>query len=114
MPDDGLAGFPCIREITSDDAVAAASLSAELGYPVSAEEMIRRLESRLSRADHAVYVACRDGKVIGWIDLVVAHHLAAEPLAPRSRGWWWHLKSGAGALRVCWWRGRSNGHASMG
>lgn len=70
---------PLIREITPDDAAAAANLSGELGYQVSAEAMRPRIESLLGRPDQAIYVACLSGKVVGWIDLAVNFHLASEP-----------------------------------
>jgi GNAT superfamily N-acetyltransferase len=69
------------REITPDDGASAARLSGELGYPVSPEEMQRRIESLARMPDHAVYVACISGEVVGWIDLTVAHHLQSEPRA---------------------------------
>jgi GNAT superfamily N-acetyltransferase len=70
-----------IREITAADATAAARLSGELGYPVSPEEMRRRIESLVGMPDHAVYVACISGEVVGWIHVSVSHHLQAEPRA---------------------------------
>ncbi len=69
------------REITAGDAAAAARLSGELGYPVSSEEMKRRLESLARMPNHAVYVACIAGEVVGWIHVRVSHHLQAEPRA---------------------------------
>lgn len=68
-----------IREITPDDAPAAAILSAELGYPVSPDVMLQRIGFLLNQADHAIYVACLAGNVTGWIDVGIAHHLASEP-----------------------------------
>jgi predicted N-acetyltransferase YhbS len=68
-----------IREIAIGDAEAAARLSGEFGYPVETaviEERIRRLTSL---PDHAVFVACLDGSVVGWIAAGVVHHLQAEP-----------------------------------
>ncbi len=70
-----------IREITGADAAAAALLSGELGYPVSVEEMARRIESLTGRADHAVYVACLGPKLVGWIDVGATQHLQSEPRA---------------------------------
>jgi GNAT superfamily N-acetyltransferase len=69
------------REIIATDAEPAARLSGELGYPVSSEEMKRRIESLARVPDHAVYVACISGEVIGWIHVQVAHHLQAESRA---------------------------------
>lgn len=69
------------REITVPDAAAAARLSAELGYPVPSEEMKRRIESLAGMPDHAVYVACLSGEVVGWIHVHVSHHLQADSRA---------------------------------
>jgi GNAT superfamily N-acetyltransferase len=69
------------RKITATDAAAAAQLSGELGYPASFEEMKRRIESLARMPEHAVYVACVSGEMVGWIHVHVSHHLQAEPRA---------------------------------
>lgn len=71
--------IPIIREITPDDALAAANLSGELGYQTSAEAIRQRIESLLGRPDQTVFVACLSGEVVGWIDLAVTWHLATDP-----------------------------------
>ena len=71
--------IPLIREITPDDAAAAAVLSGELGYQVSPDVVRQRIESLLGLPDQAIYVACLSGNVVGWIDLAVSRHLASEP-----------------------------------
>jgi GNAT superfamily N-acetyltransferase len=68
-----------IREMTPADAVDAASLSAELGYPVTTEAMENRLKQFTELEDHAVFAACRQGRVVAWIDVSIAHHLQSEP-----------------------------------
>ena len=68
-----------IREITLADAAPAAELSGELGYPTSPAVMRQRIASLAP--DHAVYVACLAGKVAGWIDVSVTHHLQSDPRA---------------------------------
>lgn len=70
-----------IRDITADDAAAAAALSEELGYPVSAPAMRARIEQLIAGSDHGVFVACRDGDVIGWIHVSAVQHLQADPRA---------------------------------
>ena len=72
---------PFIRDITIDDAEAAARLSGELGYPVSTEEMRGRLQRLKCLQDRAVYVACLSTGVAGWIDVGMVHHLQAETYA---------------------------------
>ncbi len=68
----------CVRQIAITDAEAAARLSAELGYPVSPEEMQKRIREVANLAEHAVYVACVANVVAGWIDVGIVHHLQAE------------------------------------
>lgn len=70
-----------IREITPEDAPAAAELSGQLGYPVLPETLRTRIEFLTSQPDHVIYVAVIAERVVGWIDLSIAHHLAAEPRA---------------------------------
>jgi GNAT superfamily N-acetyltransferase len=72
-----------IREADRADAAALASLSGELGYPVSREEMEARLDIMARVPEHAVLVACEggtaakagSGRVIGWVDVGIAFHL---------------------------------------
>jgi GNAT superfamily N-acetyltransferase len=70
-----------VREIRLEDAGDVAELSGELGYPVSPPDMARRIHSQLQLQDHVTYLACLDGRVVGWIDVGVTHHLQAEPYA---------------------------------
>lgn len=68
-----------IREIVPADAAAAARLSTELGYPVSAAVMDGRIRRLSSLTDHTVFVACIDDSVVAWIDVGAVYHLQAEP-----------------------------------
>jgi GNAT superfamily N-acetyltransferase len=70
-----------IREITPADSEAAAELSGELGYPVSAEAMKKRIEESRAIDDHVVFVACTSdpARAVGWIDVSLVHHLQNEP-----------------------------------
>lgn len=70
---------PEIRPVRLDDAEAAAGLSGELGYPIDADRMRRRLETLLQLPDHAVFVAVRDGVVLGWIHVSEVMHLQSDP-----------------------------------
>ncbi len=74
-PEDSL----LFREIAVSDAAAAAELSAELGYPTSADAMAHRIEQLQRLANHVVYVASLSQKVVGWIDVAIAHHLQGDP-----------------------------------
>lgn len=70
-----------VRGMNAADAPAAAKLCGELGYSVSPDTMRQRIESLTRLADHAIYVACQAGEVVGWIDVGVSHHLQSEPRA---------------------------------
>lgn len=70
-----------IRAAARDDAAAIALLSGELGYPVDVDVMRMRLELLDQRPDHAVFVACRDQRVLGWIDVAIVLHVQSEPRA---------------------------------
>src|SRR5580692_11405441 len=41
--------------------------------------MEARIRSYASLTDRVVFVACRDGAVIGWIDVGIVQHLQVEP-----------------------------------
>jgi GNAT superfamily N-acetyltransferase len=57
-----------VRHATPGDAPRLAALSAELGYPASAEDLARRLAELTERADQIVLVAeLAPGHVVGWI-----------------------------------------------
>lgn len=68
-----------IREIAALDAQAAASLSTELGYPVSPAAMEQRIRRLASSPDHVVFVGCVGDSVVAWIDVGVVQHLQSEP-----------------------------------
>ena len=70
-----------VRRVTAADAPVAAKLCEELGYPVSPDAMGQRIESLSQLADHAIFVACLAGDVVGWIDVGVSHHLQSEARA---------------------------------
>lgn len=57
-----------------DDAERVAELATQLGYPTTSERVRRRLTQVGQAEDHAVYVAVRDGRLVGWI------HVCARPL----------------------------------
>ncbi len=71
-----------IRPAAGDDAEAVATLSGELGYPASAEDVWQRLAEMATTDDHGVYVAEDDGgAVVGWIQVFGALRLGSEPFA---------------------------------
>ncbi|MBN1814154.1 MAG: GNAT family N-acetyltransferase [Anaerolineae bacterium] len=68
-----------IRLARVDDAERVAELATQLGYPTTSEQMRRRLAQVGRAEEHAVYVAVRDGRVVGWI------HVCARPLVQVDR-----------------------------
>lgn len=68
-----------LRQITPEDAPAAAQLSEELGYPVAIDEMLRRIAHLSIAADRVVFVACVANTVTAWIEVAIVHHLTSGP-----------------------------------
>src|SRR5437868_14228237 len=68
-----------IREIALSDAEAAASLSTELGYPVSAPGMEERIRRLANSPDRVVFVGCVGDSVVAWIDVGIVTHLQSDP-----------------------------------
>ena len=68
-----------VREVRIGDAEAVAQLSGELGYPAAAEEMTGRIQTQMAQPGHAIFVACQDERVVGWIDVRITHHLQSGP-----------------------------------
>ena len=56
-----------IRLMTAGDASAVAGLSAQLGYPVSAETIAKRFALISRSSDHGFFVAEAGGEVTGWV-----------------------------------------------
>lgn len=74
-----MTGQILIREVAPDDAEAVASLSGELGYPLSTEAARERINGLVSVPDRKVCVACGDdGRVVGWVDVGLTQHLQSE------------------------------------
>jgi GNAT superfamily N-acetyltransferase len=68
-----------IREMKASDAADVAKLSTELGYPMTAEEVEDRLKEFAPMDNHAVFSASLEGRVVGWIDVGIVHHLQSPP-----------------------------------
>lgn len=64
-----------VRNVSPEDAHEAADLSAELGYPVPAETMEKRLAEIARASDHSVFGAYLEGRLVGWIDVGIVQHL---------------------------------------
>jgi len=68
-----------VRRVGPEDAEAVAELNSALGYPATVEEVRGRIVALT--ASQAVFVACRDEKVVGWIDVALTSHLQSRPFA---------------------------------
>lgn len=69
-----------VRRIAPEDARAVAELSEQLGYEVSAEAVLERINALASCADREVaFVACLGTEVAGWIEATIAYHLQSPP-----------------------------------
>jgi len=75
-----------IRKAKIADATRMAELSGTLGYPVSAQTMEQRLRRVLALETHSVFVAERNGEVVGW-----THGAEAETLELGCRCEIWGL-----------------------
>lgn len=71
-----------LRRMSEGDAEAVARLCGQLGYPTSANEVAARFRAMGVDAEHCVYVADDPAAgVIGWIHVLSARHLQANPSA---------------------------------
>src|SRR5256714_9627476 len=75
-----------IRKAELGDANRIAELSGTLGYPVNAQAMAQRLARVLKLETHSVFVAERNGEVVGW-----THGAEQEILELECRGEIWGL-----------------------
>ena len=75
-----------IRKAQLADANGIAELSGTLGYPVSGQTMEQRLTRVLKLETHSVFVAERNGEVVGW-----THGAERETLELGCRGEIWGL-----------------------
>jgi predicted N-acetyltransferase YhbS len=74
-----------IRRAKSSDAPRLALLSGELGYPATVKEIKARLQRVTRVPENVVFVAEKDGEVIGWLQLN-ATHLVESPLSAVIEG----------------------------
>ncbi len=65
-----------IRQIVASDAAEVAGLTEELGHPVPAQVVRRRIDELGSSTARIVYVACLAGEPVGWIEMSETHHLS--------------------------------------
>ena len=71
-----------VRPMTAEDAGTVAELCTQLGYPVRAEAMRRRIAALAGRDDHVLFVAeTPAGRVVGWVHVCAVMLLEIDPLA---------------------------------
>jgi GNAT superfamily N-acetyltransferase len=63
-----------IRRMQASDVAAVADLCGQLGYPATAAQIAQRWSVMASDAGHAVLVAVRHDRVVGWL------HAATRPI----------------------------------
>ena len=73
--------FPgTIRPAQCEDSSRIAELATQLGYPSTADEIIRRLEQIQRSGESNVFVAeTADGDIAGWIGMFVFRSISEEP-----------------------------------
>lgn len=64
-----------IREVRPEDAAIVARLTGELGYPIESDVMLGRIQALGSEENRAVFVACDEDSVVGWIDVAIVQTL---------------------------------------
>ncbi|WP_213804607.1 GNAT family N-acetyltransferase [Granulicella sp. dw_53] len=69
-----------VRRVTVEDAEAVAALSVQLGYEASGVELRERIERLAScQESQAVFVACMEARLVGWIEVAITYHLQSAP-----------------------------------
>jgi GNAT superfamily N-acetyltransferase len=75
MPDQTI-----IRLANQEDVEALANLAGQLGYAVTVQQISHRLAILLARTEeHAVFVADRNGQVLGWVHAHTYRSLLDDP-----------------------------------
>jgi predicted N-acetyltransferase YhbS len=71
-----------VRRVRPEDAEAVAELNGQLGYPSTANEIRKRIVALAAgAASQAIFVACLEDAVVGWIDVALTTHLQSRPFA---------------------------------
>lgn len=70
-----------IRTVDISDAPIVAELSEQLGYPVAAREMEKRIRHVSDSHHRTVLVACLEDRVVAWIDVCITSHLQSGDYA---------------------------------
>jgi GNAT superfamily N-acetyltransferase len=70
-----------IRRADAADAREIARLTTHLGYDVTEVDAADRLSRILLRNDQQFFVAELDGRAVGWVHVILAEYVDAEPFA---------------------------------
>jgi GNAT superfamily N-acetyltransferase len=73
-----------VRRAAAADAEQIAELCGQLGYPATAAEVSARLAKVAGLADHAIFVAEEESKLLGWIHVHIAPSMLATARAELS------------------------------
>ena len=71
----------CVREMRPEDFAMIATLSAELGYPVSKIDIVDRFEAIGGSRDHRLTTAHAQGEAVGWCHAYCVRILESEGYA---------------------------------
>ena len=69
-----------VRSIEAGDALAVSSLVGQLGYTRTAQQILDWIASANPQQQTA-FVACLDGKIVGWIEVAIERRLQSTPFA---------------------------------
>ncbi|KIL38034.1 GNAT family acetyltransferase [Gordoniibacillus kamchatkensis] len=69
------------RTALADDSEEIARLSSQLGYPAEAGQVRERVAFILANGGNALYVAEREGKLVGWVHAHGRHLIESAPFA---------------------------------
>jgi GNAT superfamily N-acetyltransferase len=67
------------RQMSSEDAAVVATLSRQLGYPLSSQQILQNINAVSRSTDHNAFVAIYDSHVVGWIGLAQAIMIESLP-----------------------------------
>jgi GNAT superfamily N-acetyltransferase len=68
-----------VRPARISDAGDIARLTVELGYDADTASIARRLSRLLSRPDQQFFVAESDGRVVGWVHVLISEYVELDP-----------------------------------
>jgi GNAT superfamily N-acetyltransferase len=68
-----------IRQMSKDDAQYITTLTYQLGYPLSFEQILENISAVMENKDHDAFVAVYENRVIGWIGVAQAFQIESLP-----------------------------------